>query len=137
MYERNRMRSAAGALWVALAALAAGGCVAAAAAGAGAAGATYMSNAGVQGSVSNDLDAALSRARSAMEGMDIQISSVEDMTSPDHRAIHGKWGDKDVDVNLTRVAKDQTRVDVNVKNNLVEHDNDAARQVLQRIVETK
>ncbi|HEU4699284.1 MAG TPA: DUF3568 family protein [Gemmatimonadales bacterium] len=146
MRNRNGTRRATGALRMALAALGTlgtlaalgtGGCVAAAAAGAGAAGATYMSNAGVQGSVNGSLDQAVSQARTAMEGMSIQISSVEDMNSSEHRALHGKLGDKDVDVNLTRVTDDQTRVDVNVKTNLVAHDNDTARQVLQRIIEGK
>lgn len=115
------------------AAVATTGCVAAAAA-AGAGAGVYLTSQGAESMVDAPVGQVADRARIVMQQMDIAPTGTQMNGDGSERELKGRSGETDVTIELEAQSDTTTRVEVTAKKNVVDYDQDMARDIVERIV---
>lgn len=114
-------------------ALATSGCVAAAAA-AGAGAGVYLTSQGAESLVEAPVADVAERSRIVMQQMEIAPAGTQMNGDGSERELKGRTGDTDVTIELEAQSDSTTRIEVTARDNLVNYDQDLAREIVERIV---
>lgn len=114
-------------------ALAASGCLAAAAA-AGAGAGVYLTSQGAESIVDAPIARVAERSRIVMQQMDIAPTGTQMNGDGSERELKGRTGDVDVTIELEAQSDSTTRLEVTARDNLVQYDQELAREIVERIV---
>lgn len=126
-------RRITGALAAVALAAATSGCIAAAAA-AGAGAGVYLTSQGAESTVPAPIARVADRARIVMQQMNIAPTGTQMNGDGSERELKGRTGETDVTIELEAQSDTTTRVEVTARDNLLEYDQDLARDIVERIV---